>query len=61
MFKIFQENYEQKELNQDVTKIEPEEDTIKKSEEEDNSIDHLTPVQKIYASNRVRNFSLLQL
>ncbi|XP_050519955.1 uncharacterized protein LOC126893623 isoform X3 [Daktulosphaira vitifoliae] len=46
------ENYEQKELNPDITKIEPEENTINKYEEEDNAMDHLTPVQKIYASNR---------
>jgi len=39
-------------LNSEVTKIEPEEDTLKECEEEDQT-NFLTPVQRIYASNRV--------
>lgn len=45
------ENYEQKELNSEVNKVEPEEDTINECEEEDPT-NFLTPVQRIYASNR---------
>jgi len=39
-------------LNSEVTKIEPVEDTLKECEEEDQT-NFLTPVQRIYASNRV--------
>lgn len=39
-------------MNSEVTKIEPEEDTLKEYEEEDQT-NFLTPVQRIYASNRV--------
>ncbi|XP_050443089.1 uncharacterized protein LOC126847091 isoform X3 [Adelges cooleyi] len=49
------ENYEQKELNSEVTKIEPKEEADKECEEED-PMKHLTPVQKIYASNRKKAY-----
>lgn len=49
---LLQENYEQKELNSVVPKVEPKEDTKEECEEED-PMKHLTPVQRIYASNRV--------
>lgn len=59
LFIIFlcKENYEQKELNSETTNVEPEEDTKKECEEED-PMKHLTPVQRIYASNRV-NFIII--
>lgn len=56
MYYLLQENYEQKELNSEVIKVEPEEDTNKECEEED-PMKYLTPVQRIYASNRV-NFNV---
>jgi len=39
-------------LNSEINKVEPEEDTINECEEEDPT-NFLTPVQRIYASNRV--------
>jgi len=49
---MLQENYEQKELTSDDTKVKPEDDIMKEYEIED-PMKHLTPVQRIYASNRV--------
>lgn len=55
---MLQENYEQKELNSVVPKVEPKEDTKEECEEED-PMKHLTPVQRIYASNRVNFYYFL--
>lgn len=49
------ENYEQKELNSDDTKAKPEEDPKKEFVVED-PMKHLTPVQRIYASNRKKAY-----
>lgn len=49
---FLKENYEQKESNSEVVKVEPEEVTKKECVEEDPMM-YLTPIQQIYASNRV--------